>query len=212
MTKKLALMFALLLVPSFALAQDEAAVPAAQVEVAATVQEEVPPQPVAASEATPMVGQGCVNCGQSVVGTTISSGCGCGTITTSACGGCGSACGSCGCDAAPTSCCGSRRVRVRRARRSCCAPVSSYCSTPAPSCGCSTPAPSCGCSTPVSTGCGCGSVAAAPVSTGCGCGSSVATSAPVGYVQPVSYVSSDCNSCGQTATLRPFRGSLLRRR
>lgn len=229
MTKKLALMFALLLVPSVALAQDDVA-PAAQVESAVAVQEETPPspEPVAADQAAPMVGQGCVNCGQAtVVGTPISSGCGCGTVVS----GCG--CGS------PSPCCGTSRPMLRTRTRGCCgATTACGCSTPAPSCGCSTPAPSCGCndgcgsreglfarlrsrrssssccggcSAPATSCCG-STYAAAPVTSDCGCGSTVAA-APVSYnqVQQVSYVASDC--CQPTRRgLRPFNGTLLRRR
>lgn len=113
MIKKLALMFALLLVPSMVLAQEDNVQQAVEVTPTAAqdLSVEVPPTPIAATDSAPIaVGQGCVNCGSSS-GVVMASGCsGCGNVVTTAgcrgCGGCNS-CGGCGTTiATPISNCG----------------------------------------------------------------------------------------------------------
>jgi len=192
MLKKFALMLVVLVAPSFGFAQDEVAPPA--------------PVPVAEGESAVVVGQGCVGCGTSSMGSA-----------------CGSACDPCDPCARPAR----TRLLTRRSgcgqAASCCTPAPVACCTPAPAacCGTSTVADNCCspaprtrmiarrsncCQTPASP---CG-VATTSVASGC-CGTVATVSGTsVSSVAQVSYVS-ECDQPAVRTGLRPFSGSVLRR-
>lgn len=197
MTKKFALLFALLVMPAFGFAQDGAAPPA--------------PVPVPESAAAVVVGQGCTDCGTQVAG----------------CNSCGTASSCDPCARPARVRVFTRRNACCQPVETCCTPAPVRCCTPAPvPCCTPAPAPCCNtavandCCAPATrtrllarrsncceTATACATIATA--STDCGC-SSVATVAAPATVAQVSYVS-ECNGASARPVLRPFAGTVLRR-
>lgn len=186
MTKKFALLFALLVMPAFGFAQDAAAPPA--------------PVPVPESAAAVVVGQGCTNCGaQAATG----------------CNSCGTASSCDPCARPARARVFTRRNACCQPAATCCTPAPAPCCNTAVANDCCAPATrtrllarrsNC-CETATACASPCATIA--PASTDCGC-SSVATVAASAAVVQVSYVS-ECNGVSARPGLRPFAGTVLRR-